>query len=120
MADVRWEIEYPGLRLDGDQVAWTMKNVSDEEATSGSPLGKVTIHRRQIGEAPIVDTTPFTNDITLDRDVAGGTAHPMTYPLTWAGQEAGSYTVSVMPHSDVYAEMAYGVDGYGSAVPDNF
>ncbi|HUP73887.1 MAG TPA: hypothetical protein VM282_12680 [Acidimicrobiales bacterium] len=63
---VRWEIEYPALRIDGDLVVWTMKNVGDEDATSGSSLGTVNISRRQVDDT-LVDTTPYTNAITLDR-----------------------------------------------------
>jgi len=109
---VRWEIEYPGLRIDGELAVWTMKNVGDDDAPSGSPLGTVSICALQTTDAP-VDTTPWTNAITLDRDVAAGTAHSMSYPITWTGQEVGTYRVTVMPHEDVYAETDYRRTLYG-------
>ena len=109
---VRWEIEYPALRIDGDLVVWTMKNVGDEDAASGSSLGTVSIARRQVSDTP-VDTTPYTNAITLDRDVAAGTLHAMSYPLTWTGQEPDAYVVTVMPHDDVAAELYYAKTIYG-------
>lgn len=108
---VRWEIDY-ALRIDGDVVVWTMKNVSDEDAASGSSLGTVSIARRQVDDTP-VDTTPYTNALTLDRDVAAGTAHAMSYPLSWTGQEPGGYRVTVMPHDDVYSELDYVKTLYG-------
>ena len=103
---VRWEIEYPALRIDGDLVVWTMKNVGADEATSGLSLGTVSIYRLPEASAT-VDSTAYTNEITLDRDVAAGTAHPMSYPLTWTGQETGNYRVTVTPHDDVYAQLDY-------------
>ena len=109
---VRWEFEHQYLRIDGDYVVWTFKNVGDEDAASGAPLGTVTISGVQATDSP-VDTTPYTNAITLDRDVAAGTAHPMSYPLTWTGQEVGTYRVVVMPHDDVYAELRYRRTLYG-------
>ncbi|MEO8697987.1 MAG: hypothetical protein ABI658_31090 [Acidimicrobiales bacterium] len=115
---VRWEFEYPSLRIDGDLVVWTLKNVGDEDATSGSSLGTVSISRRPVAESP-VDTTPYTNDVTLDRDVTAGTAHPMSYPLTWIGQETGAYQVTVAPHDDVWAELVYLKTLYGIEL-DNY
>jgi hypothetical protein len=109
---VRWEFEYPSLRIDGDLVVWTLKNVGDEDATPGTSLGTVSISRRPVSDSP-VDTTPYTNAITLDRDVAVGTAHPMSYPLTWVGQEVGTYEVTVAPHDDVWAALIYGKTLYG-------
>jgi hypothetical protein len=113
---VRWEIEYPMLRIDGELVVWTMKNVGDDDATPGSPLGTVSIYRIQVSDTP-VDTTPYTNAITLDRDVAAGTAHPMSYPLTWTGQEPGTYRVTVAPHDDVWAELDFVKTIYGVERP---
>ncbi|MEO5839549.1 MAG: hypothetical protein ABIQ73_01455 [Acidimicrobiales bacterium] len=109
---VRWEFEYPSLRIDGDLVVWTFKNVGDEDAPSGADLGTVTISRRAVSNST-VDTTPYTNAITLDRDVAAGTAHPMSYPLTWVSQEVGTYQVTVAPHDDVWAELVYAKTLYG-------
>jgi hypothetical protein len=103
---IRWEIEYPHLRLHGDQVVWTMKNAGDEDAPVGSSLGSVTIWRLP-EENSIVDSTPYTNSITLDREVVAGTAHPMSYPLTWTGQEVGTYRVVVAPHDDVWSQLDY-------------
>ena len=103
---VRWEIEYPMLRIDGELVVWTMKNVGDDDAPSGSSLGTVSIYRLQINETP-VDSTPYTNQITLERDVAAGTAHAMSYALTWTGQEPGTYRVTVAPHDDGWAQLDY-------------
>ncbi|HUP73888.1 MAG TPA: hypothetical protein VM282_12685 [Acidimicrobiales bacterium] len=37
----------------------------------------------------------------------------MSYPLTWTGQEPGTYRVMVMPHDDVYAELDYVKTIYG-------
>jgi hypothetical protein len=113
---VRWEIEYSALRIDGDLVVWTLKNASDEDAPSGSPLGTVTISRRQVSDTP-VDTAPYTNALTLDRDVAAGTAHPMSYPLTWTGQEPGAYEVIVQPHDDHYAQLDFEKTPYGIERP---
>jgi hypothetical protein len=109
---VRWEIEYPMLRIDGDIVVWTIKNVGDDDAPSGSSLGTVSICRLQSSDTP-VDTTPFTNEITLDRDVAAGTAHAMSYPLTWTGQEPGNYRVTVTPHDDAWADLDFLKTIYG-------
>ena len=104
---VRWEIEHQYLRIEGDYATWTFKNVGDEDAASGSPLGYVTINHDLVSDSQVVDTTPYTNAITLDRDVAAGTAHAMSYPLSWTGQEVGKYRITVMPHDDVYVELRY-------------
>ena len=109
---VRWEIEYPMLHIDGDLVVWTIKNVGDEDATSGSSLGTVSIQAVKVSDTP-VDGTPYVNAITLDRDVAIGTAHAMSYPLTWTGQQPGTYKVMVSHHDDVYAETIYVKTLYG-------
>ena len=109
---VRWEIEYPMLRIDGDLVVWTIKNVGDEDATSGSSLGTVSIQAVAVSDSP-VDGTPYVNAITLDRDVAVGTAHAMSYPLTWTGQQPGTYKVMVAHHDDLYAETSYVKTLYG-------
>lgn len=109
---VRWEIEYPMLRIEGDLVAWTIKNIGDEDATSGSSLGTVSICAVKVSDSP-VDGTPFVNAITLDRDVAVGTAHAMSYPLTWTGQEPGTYQVRVTHHDDVWSETNYRKTLYG-------
>ncbi|MBA2282691.1 MAG: hypothetical protein H0W25_15890 [Acidimicrobiia bacterium] len=107
MTDVRWEIVQPGLRIDGDDVVWAIRNTSDEEdAPAGLALGTVSIWRRQEANS-VIDSTPYTNEITLDRDVAAGTAHPMSYPLTWQGQESGAYTVLVTHHDDLTADLLY-------------
>jgi hypothetical protein len=113
---VRWEIEYPMLHIDGDLVVWTVKNVGDEDATSGSSLGTVSIQAVKVSDSP-VDGTPFVNAITLDRDVAIGTAHAMSYPLTWTGQQPGTYKVMVSHHDDVYAETTYVKTLYGIERP---
>ena len=109
---VRWEIEYPMLHIDGDLVVWTIKNVGDEDATSGLSLGTVSIQALKVSDSP-VDGTPYVNAITLDRDVAAGTAHHMSYPLTWTGQEPGTYKVMVSHHDDLYAETNFVKTLYG-------
>lgn len=109
---VRWEIEHSYLRIDGDLATWTMKNVGDEDAPAGSSLGYVTINH-DVVEGGHVETTPYTNEITLDRDVAAGTAHAMSYPLSWTGQEVGNYRITVMPHDDVCTELRYRRTLYG-------
>ena len=109
---VRWEIEHHHLRIDGDYATWTFKNVGDEDAPSGSSLGSVTIVGVPNATSNI-DPTPYVNAITLDRDVAAGTGHPMSYPLSWTGQEVGSYRIVVMPHDDVYSELRFRRTLYG-------
>jgi hypothetical protein len=109
---VRWEIEHSFVRIEGDYAVWTFKNVGDEDAPSGSSLGSVTISHDVTTEGR-VETTPYTNAITLDRDVAAGTAHPMSYPLSWTGQEVGNYRITIMPHDDVYSELRYRRTLYG-------
>ena len=37
----------------------------------------------------------------------------MSYPLTWTGQEVGTYRIVVMPHDDVRAELRYRHTLYG-------
>ena len=112
---VWWEIEHSALRIEGDLVVWTLKNVGDEDATPGSSLGTVSISRR--GDPALVDTTPYTNALTLDRDVAAGTAHPMSYPLTWTGQEVGAYEVIVTPRDDHWAQLDFEKTSYGIERP---
>ena len=109
---VRWEIEPHYLRIEGDYATWSFKNASDEDAPSGSSLGTVTIVGVP-GPNSNIDPTPYVNAITLDRDVAAGTAHAMSYPLSWTGQEVGSYRIIVMPHDDVSAELLYRRTLYG-------
>ena len=109
---VRWEFEHSYLQINGDLAVWTFKNVGDEDAPSGSPLGYVTINHDVVSGSQ-VDTTPYTNAITLDRDVAAGTAHAMSYPLSWTGQEVGNYRIVVMPYEDVYVELRYRRTLYG-------
>jgi hypothetical protein len=109
---VRWEFEPHYLRIEGDYATWTLKNAGDEDAPSGSSLGTVTIVGVP-GPNSNIEPTPYVNAITLDRDVAAGTAHPMSYPLSWTGQEVGSYRIVVMPHDDVYTELRYRRTHYG-------
>jgi hypothetical protein len=93
---VHWEIEYPSMQLHGSKVGWTMKNVGDETAHSGTGCGEITIwqHPGTDQEAQ-VDTTPWVNPLSLDRDVEPNTAHTMTYPLEWTGQQHGTYSAKI-------------------------
>lgn len=109
---VRWEIEHSVLRIDGEYVVWTIKNVGDEDAPSGSSLGTVSIRAIEVSNSP-VDGTPYVNPITLDRDVPPGTAHAMSYPLTWTGQDVGTYRITVMHHDDLWAETDFVKTLYG-------
>jgi hypothetical protein len=103
--EVWWEIEHNHIRLDDNYASWDIKNTSDTAtAEVGDSLGTVTIVQRP-------DGTPYTNEITLDREVEPGTGHHLTYPLTWDGQEEGSYSVKVIHHDapEVWAELRYRV-----------
>lgn len=102
---VHWEIEYPGLELHGAEIAWTMKNLGDETAPDGSVCGEVTIWQN----ASNVDSTPWTNPLTLSRDVPAQTAHTMTYPVAWDGQPHGSYTARITLPDNVMAEIYFNV-----------
>jgi hypothetical protein len=37
----------------------------------------------------------------------------MSYPLTWTGQEPGTYRVTVTHHDDLWAEIEYHKTLYG-------
>lgn len=112
---VHWELEYPGLHLDDQQLAWTMKNVGDETAVSGSTCGEISIWQHAEGEDSHVDTTPWTNPLTLDRDVEMHTGHSMTYPLSWDGQQHGRYTAMITIGEGVTAEIYFESTLYGIA-----
>ena len=112
----QWELEYPGLRLDGNQAAWNLKNIGDEVAPSGTEIGTATITSRPNPQSPSPVVT-VTNPLSIDRDVESQTSHPMTYPLNWSGIEAGAYTFAVV-FGDASAEMYYVVDHYGNCTHD--
>jgi hypothetical protein len=114
---VVWELEYPGMELHGSDVTWTMKNVGDETAHSGTGCGEITIWQHSEGENSHVDTTPWTNPLTLDRDVAPHTAHTMTYPVAWEGQQHGTYTAMIKPSEGVTAEIYFQATLYGITHP---
>jgi hypothetical protein len=114
---VQWEVEYPGMALHGHEVTWTMKNVGDETAHSGTTCGEVTMWQHAAHDAAHddthVDSTPWTNPLTLDRDVEPHTAHSMHQPVTWTGQQHGDYTVKITLGAGVEAELYLTVTLYG-------
>lgn len=110
---VHWEIEYPGMQLHGSQVTWTMKNVGDEAAQSGTGCGEIAIWQHPQDENSHVDSTPWTNALALSRDVPAGTAHTMTYPVAWTGQQQGTYTAMITVGEGVTAEIYFNVTLYG-------
>jgi hypothetical protein len=112
---VQWELEYPGMALHAPAVTWTMKNVGDETALSGSGCGEITIAQHAVPDNPHIDTTPWTNPLTLDRDVAPGTAHTMSYPVEWTGQNHGTYTAMITVGEGVTAEIYFEATPYGIA-----
>ena len=112
---VHWEVEYPGMQLHENEVVWTMKNAGDETAHAGSHCGEISIWHQPEGPDSHVDTTPWTNALTIDRDVDAGTAHTMTYPLLWTGQQHGRYTAAITLGDGVSAEIYFEVTLYGVA-----
>jgi hypothetical protein len=109
----RWEFEHDGLRLDGPMVDWTMKNVGDEAAHPGDSCGEISIWRHAAEGQPPVDTTPWTTPLSVDRLVEPQTAHTMTHPVTWEGQEHGQYIAQVTLHDNVMWEIYFNSTLYG-------
>jgi hypothetical protein len=116
---VHWQVEYPHLQLHGQEVVWTMKNAGDEPAHAGTHVGDISITRRPGHDDEHIDPTPWVNPLTLDRDVAPQTAHTMHFPVTWAGQQPGSYVVKVTLGDGVEVELYIAIDIYGNATIDH-
>jgi hypothetical protein len=102
MSDVRFELEMPGLRLEGHDLVWVTVNRGDVAAQPGAVVDVVRVARRP-GPANLndpsappeqVDTTPWQYEVPVDREVAPGTAHTARLSLTW-GLEDGHYSAEV-------------------------
>jgi hypothetical protein len=114
---VHWELELPGLALQGHEVTWTMKNVGDETAHAGSTIGEMSIAQRADENNPGVDTTPWTHPLLLHRDIEPHTAETMTFPVAWDGQPHGNYVAVMTLGDNVSAEAYFIVDMYGVQHP---
>jgi hypothetical protein len=112
---VRWEVEYPGMQLHENEVVWTMKNVGDEAAQAGSHCGDISIWQHPGSAGSHVDTTPWTNPLSVDREVHPEAAHTMTFPLQWTGQQHGTYTAAITLGEGVSSEIYFEVTLYGIA-----
>ena len=110
---ISWEIEHQGMELHGAEVSWTLKNIGDETAHAGSHCGEISIWQHPDANNPDVDTTPWTNQLTVDRDVEPNTAHTMTYPIAWTGQQHGSYVARITIEPQSMAEIYFVVTQYG-------
>ena len=113
-----WEIPYPGLRVEERQAAWTINNIGDDVAPSGTEIGTATITSRP-GPKALTPVATITNPLSIDRDVEGHTSHPMTYPLSWSGQEPGSYTLTVVI-GPATAEVYYRANEWGQCELDTY
>jgi len=120
MSELRFELESPGLQLEGRNLVWVTVNRGDIVAQPGEAVDTVQVFRRP---APVdvrwgdaqpeqVDTTPWQYDVANDREIAPGTAYTARFPLDW-GLADGHYgaTVSVQRgEHDVFAEIYFQVE----------
>ena len=99
---LKFELEQPGLQVEGHDLVWVTVNRGDTTAAPGEVVDLVRVARRAppanlqdpSEPAPQVDTTPWQYEVPIDREVAAGTAHTARLPLTW-GLEDGHYTADV-------------------------
>jgi len=111
----KWEVEYPGIQLHGHEIVWTMKNASQEPAHAHSQVGEISIWLHPDPHSPDLQSTPWTNPLIIDRDVPAETAHTMTYPVQWTGQQQGMYTAKITLGPEVSAEIYFRVTEWGIA-----
>jgi hypothetical protein len=110
MGTVKFEFEHPALRLEGEDLVWTIVNRGDEANQPGAEIDTLQIARRQVdtgyGQQTSVDTTPWQHEIPVDAVVEPGTAHSARFNLDWPGREDGSYEVQVWLQQNAHAVSA--------------
>ena len=109
---VRFELERPGLTIEGQDLVWITANHGDTAAEPGDVVDTVLVTRRPApvnlqdpsDEPEQVDTTPWQYDVPVDREVAPDTAHTARLSLTW-GLPDGYYTAQVWLQRGEYQVM---------------
>jgi hypothetical protein len=122
MSNVRFDLEAPGLRLEGHDLVWVTVNHGEVAAEPGTVVDVVRVARRPVPGHEQVDTTPWQYDVPNDREVAPGTAHTARLPLTW-GLEDGAYSAEVSlqrGEHQVMAELKFVMDGGAPRPESNF
>jgi hypothetical protein len=122
MSNVRFDLEAPGLRLEGHDLVWVTVNHGEVAAEPGTEVDVVRVARHPVHGNETVDTTPWQYEVPIDREVAPGTAHTARLPLTW-GLEDGHYSAELSVQRgehQIISELKFVMDGGAPRLENNF